>query len=272
MADTDERTDEEIIEDGIKSIQKVKNEIQNLALDKIVTMYELDFSTILDTDTGNVSEDSGLQNIIRFSSDCLEDGSPIIFGGYTYTQFPIEAEGFEKGSEGTMPTPTIKVSNVLGGVSSILQEFNDLVGATVRRIRTFRKFLDDQPTADPDSYFPIDEFIVNRKTTQNKVYVEWELRSVLDLEGKYIPKRVCLRNICTHRYRLWRVNTDLPLGGQFDYSCAECPYTGDRYFDKTGGETNLPSEDKCGKRLSDCKARFGADAELPFGGFPGMVK
>ena len=265
-------TDEEIIQEGIESISKVRSEAQNLALDKIVTMYELDFSTILTDDTGNTNEESGLQNVIRFTSECLEDGSPIVFGGFTYTQYPIEAEGFERGSEGTMPTPTLRVSNVLGGISSIVQDYNDLVGATVRRIRTFRKFLDDQPTADPDSYFPIDEFVVNRKTSQNKVFVEWELRSVLDLEGKYIPKRVCLRNICTHRYRLWRVNRDLPEGGQFDYSCAECPYTGTTYFKKNGEKTNLPEEDMCGKRLSDCKNRFGANAELPFGGFPGMTR
>lgn len=269
---TDTRTDEEIIEDGIASIGNIKSEAQNLALDKIVTMYELDFSTLLDVDTGSLNDNSGLQNVIRFTSDCLEDGSPVVFGGYTYTQYPVDADGFERGSEGTLPTPTIKVSNVLGGISAILQEYNDLVGATVRRIRTFRKFLDDQPTADPDAFFPIEEYVVNRKVSQNKVYVEWELRSVLDLEGKYIPKRVCLRNICIHRYRIWRVNADLEEGGQFDYSCTECPYTGNVYFNKEGNETNLPSEDACGKKLSDCKKRFGENAELPFGGFPGMAR
>ena len=227
MADTDERTDEQIIEDGINSINKVRSETQNLALDNIITMYEIDFSTILTRDNTDVESDPSLLNVIRFSSDCLENGNPITFGGFTYTLYPIEAEGFERGSEGTMPTPTIKVSNVLGGVSSILQEYNDLVGATVRRIRTFRKFLDDMPTADPD---------------------------------------------CTHRYRLWRPNDLLPEGGQFDYSCAECPYTGNNYFLKDGSTTTSPADDACGKRLSDCKKRFGETAELPFGGFPGISR
>lgn len=31
-----------------------------------------------------------------------------------------------------------------------------------------------------------------------------------------------------------------------------------------------PADDVCGKRLSSCKARFGANNELPFGGFPGL--
>ena len=35
------------------------------------------------------------------------------------------------------------------------------------------------------------------------------------------------------------------------------------------GQIN-PADDVCGKRLSSCKARFGATNSLPFGGFPGL--
>ena len=34
--------------------------------------------------------------------------------------------------------------------------------------------------------------------------------------------------------------------------------------------TSDPANDRCGKRLASCKLRFGAYAELPFGGFPGV--
>ncbi|MCI0230166.1 UNVERIFIED_ASMBLY: phage minor tail protein L, partial [Cronobacter sakazakii] len=30
-----------------------------------------------------------------------------------------------------------------------------------------------------------------------------------------------------------------------------------------------PAQDKCSGLLTDCKKRFGADARLDFGGFPG---
>ena len=33
--------------------------------------------------------------------------------------------------------------------------------------------------------------------------------------------------------------------------------------------TSNPAQDSCGHRLASCKMRFGATAELPFGGFPG---
>ena len=43
----------------------------------------------------------------------------------------------------------------------------------------------------------------------------------------------------------------------------------------TSAEPKVPgpgnnSPDVCGKRLSSCRARFGADADLPFGSFPGV--
>jgi phage-related protein len=34
--------------------------------------------------------------------------------------------------------------------------------------------------------------------------------------------------------------------------------------------TGNPLDDVCGKRLSSCKARFGENAELPFGSFPSL--
>jgi phage-related protein len=30
------------------------------------------------------------------------------------------------------------------------------------------------------------------------------------------------------------------------------------------------SQDVCGKRVDSCKLRFGQNAELPFGGYPGI--
>lgn len=239
------------------SEQKVRNEVQKFDPDRIVTMYELDLTII-----GGP--------IIYFAPNCLENGEYIQYGGNTYIQYPIDADGFDRTSSGTLPNPTLRVSNVLGGTSAILQEYDDLVGCFFRRIRTFRKFLDDQEGADPEAVFPIEEYKIDKKTAQNKVYVEWELRSALDQNGKYLPKRVCLKNYCLHRYRLWVKDPTVEGGGYFNYSAADCPYAGSNYFKKDGTPTTGPDEDSCGKKLSDCKKRFGDD-ELPFGGFPGMV-
>jgi lambda family phage minor tail protein L len=44
------------------------------------------------------------------------------------------------------------------------------------------------------------------------------------------------------------------------------------YFDINDQPVALPGADICGKRLDSCKCRFahfGANPDLPFGGFPG---
>ena len=243
----------------LTSEEKVKQEIQKFDPDRIVSLYELDLSML-----GGP--------IIRFTSATLENGNYVVFGGNTYVSYPIDAEGFDRTGSGTLPNPSLKVSNVLGGTSAILQEYTDLVGCYFRRIRTFRKYLDDQETADSSAVFPIEEYFIDKKVNQNKVYIEWELRSVLDQTGKYLPRRVCLRNYCMHRYRLWIKDNTVEGGGYFDYGMVDCPYIGTSYFDKKGTIVTLPEKDSCGKQLSDCKKRFGENAELPFGGFPGMAK
>jgi lambda family phage minor tail protein L len=87
---------------------------------------------------------------------------------------------------------------------------------------------------------------------EDRDHVEFELTSSMDLAGVNIPRRQIIQNLCPWRYR----------GG-------ECGYTGTDYFKSDDSATTEESEDICGKRLASCKVRFGANSELPFGGFPG---
>ncbi len=44
-------------------------------------------------------------------------------------------------------------------------------------------------------------------------------------------------------------------------------------WDAKGNRVTDPTQDRCGKKLSDCRLRFGADPlGLPFGAFPGMMR
>lgn len=67
-----------------------------------------------------------------------------------------------------------------------------------------------------------------------------------------LPRRQCVQNVCPWQYR-----------------SAECGYTGGAVADKNDQATTDVAQDRCGKRLTSCRLRFGAFAELPFGGFPG---
>lgn len=218
----------------------------------LVTLFQLDLTSFGDI-------------VYNFTMDGKPTGANLVFGGISFTPIDIEANGFEWGGSGTPPTPTIKISNASMAISALLTKY-DLVGATLTRIRTFRNFLDDGATPDPTAKFPIDVFRVERKTAHNKVFAEFELAVIFDQEGVMLPARQCLRDACTHIYRRWNETT-----GAFDYTKTTCPYTGTNYFDRTGAKVGA-RRDVCGKRLSDCAARFGDGAVLPTRSFPGMQR
>ena len=79
---------------------------------------------------------------------------------------------------------------------------NDLTGATVTRIRTLAKFIDADnfadgvnATADPSAEFPKEIYSIDRKATETREVVEFELAAPTDLAGVRIPKRQCTRSI-----------------------------------------------------------------------------
>ena len=107
------------------------------------------------------------------------------------------------------------------------------------------------PTADPTAEFADDIYYIDRKSRETRDVIEFELAASFDLEGVNLPRRQIVQNVCPWRYR-----------------SSECGYTGTSYFDANDRSVVSSTQDICGKRLSSCQARFGQNAELPFGGFP----
>ena len=137
----------------------------------------------------------------------LNANGDIIWAGNQYLKMPIEAEGFAF-AKGQLPRPTLTVSNALGTITAILLNVNavttgnDLTGATVTRIRTLARYLDavnfpdsTNPlgTPDPTAEFPQEIYKIDRKSSENREAVQFELASVLDLAGIRAPKRQCTR-------------------------------------------------------------------------------
>jgi lambda family phage minor tail protein L len=182
------------------------------------------------------------------------------FGGNIYPYIAVEATGFEWSGKGPLPTPRIRVGNANRVLQGYAVDYKDLVGAKVTRTRTFARYLDLEPYADATQTFPLDVYFVERKVTQTKLFIEWELASAMDQEGKMLPGRQVLRQ-CRYRYRRWD-------GAAFDYAKATCPYVGVPTFNARG-QVVASAQDVCGKKLSDCILRFG-NVDLPFGGFPGV--
>jgi lambda family phage minor tail protein L len=203
---------------------------------------------------------------LYFSTSPMPDGSNPFLGGQEYVvpAAPIMAEGFEKSGQGAPARPKLKIANGGNAASALLAQYNDLTGAVLRRIRTFDCFLDSGDSPDPDQILSPDVYIVSRKSGQNRVFVEFELRAGVDLDGVRIPKRQLVRS-CQWRYR--RPDPDNPGAFLYNDTSAACPYTGDASFDVFDQPCDAGS-DRCSKQLSGCRKRFGQTAVLPFGGFP----
>jgi lambda family phage minor tail protein L len=232
------------------------SELQKLAPSAIIELFEIHLVTAI----------HGANTIFRFHSGTNEiNNANIIWAGNTYIAFPVEVTGFEYNGNGQLPRPTLRVSNALRYVTSILLAINettagnDLNGAKFIRIRTLARYLDaanfagGNANADPNAEFPKEIFYLDRKTTESRAFVEWELVAAFDLVGVRAPKRQCIANLC-----------------QWVYRSTECSYTAAVFFDANDNPVGSAASDVCGKRLTSCATRFGVNAQLPFGSFPGV--
>ena len=233
----------------------IASDVQYLTPGELIELFELDA-----TDIGAVQ--------VYYFVMATDAGSKVVFNGIEYTPLDFEIEGLQISGTGQLPEPTIKLSNTDNALGAAINSFNDLVGAKLTRRRTFSKYLDGRPGADPTAQFPLDIFVVEQKTAQNKYFIEFKLVPFLDYQGIRIPKRQVLRDNCPFVYRTPTDSTS------FDYAnVIGCPYTGSDYFDVDGNIEGSALDDKCGKRLSDCTLRFpGDDTEIPYGGFPSVAK
>ena len=176
----------------------VFSNLQSINPSAIIELFTLQLSTAL----------HGANTIYRFHAGSnLNANGQIIWAGNAYLRFPIQATGFAF-QRGQLPRPKIAISNATGLISAILLSVNetttgnDLTGATVTRIRTLAKFIDaanfadgTNATADSTAEFPQEVYSIDRKSTETRDIVEFELAAPTDLAGIRIPKRQCTRSV-----------------------------------------------------------------------------
>ena len=277
------------LEDGDvtwEAFEPLAEELLRLAPTAIIDLFEVVLTTRV----------NGVNDTLRYHAGKNGLTEAIKFGGKDYPAVPVEVDGFEFSSNGVLPRPTLKVANVNNAITSLLLLYNPL-GAEVRRIRTFAKFLDitnfnqqrpfaeeadidsllvddaNNPlcmetfndTSDADAKI-VETWYIDRVASENQQFVEFEMSPKLDLVNLGLPRRT-IEEFCPWKYR----------GSRCGYKGAQCfsindsPLANsDKIFDNNGAVTN----DICGKRLSSCQARFRADClsdseSLPFGGFFG---
>ena len=124
-----------------------------------------------------------------------------------------------------LPRPQISISNILGTFTTLLATLpQGLEGAKVTRIRTLERYIDhinfdigdilsedgsaileedgslisqessDNPhgTPDPTATFPDEIYYIDRKVSETRDIVQFELAANFDLQGVRLPKRQVL--------------------------------------------------------------------------------
>ena len=226
----------------------IQEQIQSLEPSAIIELFQLQLTAAV----------NGVDAVFYYHAGTNSLTADVVFNSITYAATPIEMEGFEVSSKGTMPRPTMRVANATGAISALLLAYNPLQ-AKITRIRTCKKFLDavnfsgGNPTADPTAKFMDDVYYIDRVSKENLQLVEFEMTSKLDLMNLQLPNRQIME------YCPWR------------YRGAECGYRGTAYFDVNDNAVNTSAADVCGKRFYSCKIRFESQgiSDFPHGGFPG---
>ena len=236
---------------------KAARQIQQLEPSALIELFELTYTAAV----------NGIDQVVRYHAGTNEVRSDIVFNEQTYSALPVEVSGFDKKTQGTLPRPKLKVSNVNNALSAFIQLYNPLQGK-VQRIQTFKKFLDGESTADPTAIVTTDDiWYIDRISAENPEFVEFELSPKINLQGLRLPRRQITEH-CPWKYRTPTDNANGEAGSP------ECGYKGEKCFDLEDNEItgdNKEALDRCGHKYSSCQKRFPkgdkGERDLPFGGF-----
>lgn len=279
-----------------ESSDGITSDLQGISPTAIIELFQLELNL----------KQHGVDRTEYFSGLTQGGLQAITFGGQLYTAIPLEADGFSYSGQGSLPRPTIRISNIKRTITGLIATLpNGLEGAKVTRIRTLVRYIDGinfpvasaylltedgsfilaeddsfietdsngaNPFGAPDStaIFPKEIYYVDRKSAENQTLIEFELASAFDLAGIRAPKRQCISR-CQWVYKSDECGYD-PANdpGKVVDGVTYKFFTANDAFQDENGDPITEADDVCGKRQSSCECRFGENNELPFGGYPGI--
>jgi lambda family phage minor tail protein L len=222
-------TSSQIFDLVVSGSASINSELNSLTPSTPLYLYEIDFSKIAPTTLNyNYNGEQPMNNgIYRIYNDynlykiINNEYGTLKWQNNYYYPFPIQAEGFEYNSAGTLPTPKLTIGNFSpdGSNNSFykyirmqVQSLGDIVGAKFTRIKTFLKYIDganfsgninifNPQTGIYEAELPRDIYYIDRKSLENKNVIEYELASILDVENVTLPGRTILAKKCTFQYR-----------------------------------------------------------------------
>lgn len=119
----------------------------------------------------------------------------ISFGGQVYLPVPMVARGFAITSSMTAPPrPTLTLSNVNQFIVPYLQQYKNMTGMKVQRIRTLGRYLDSGTSPDASQHLPVELYFIEQKISHSRESIEFTLVSPMDFQTMSLPRRQVLRD------------------------------------------------------------------------------
>ncbi len=185
--------------------EKIRAELQSLSPSAMIILYQLDLAP----------EENPGESVLYFHAGTNELREPVVFAGKTYQPFPLSVTGYAQTVQGATPRLKVYLSNEASFMSSVILDFEEMLGARLTRLRTFARYLDavnftnGNPEADPSQVFPPDVYYMEQKLAESRTHIEAVFSSKIDMEGAKAPKRMLTCDCCPWVYRK-----------------DNCPYTG----------------------------------------------
>ncbi len=218
--------DKEQAKNSIKKLHSTASELESSA---IINLFEIDVSDIAIQELLYKNKNLipiNADKIFRFHNNPKIIDSSIWYNDVEYIGAPIKIDGFESSSKGTLPSPKMSITAKEESIHSFhllkqyIRALDSMIGAKVTRTRTFAKYLDSKNfystgttplnpdviipkglDPDPNAHFPLEIYYIERKSSENKLFIEFELSSALALEEVKLPARIVTSNACTWTYR-----------------------------------------------------------------------
>jgi lambda family phage minor tail protein L len=209
----------------------------------LVDLFSVDLNTI------------GVGQVFYFYPGTDANSQPIVYQGNTYTPWPMKITGIDKRGTGSSARPSVELSNAQHFITDLCRQYQDMVGATVRRRRTLASYIAANIAEYADDYY-----LIEQRVGENLETVKFDLASPMDFLDKQLPGVIAIATGCPHRYKS-------TAGGS---GCSWPGINPALWFDRFGIPVVSASLDVCGKRITDCKMRFGANNPLDYGGNPGL--
>ena len=190
------------------------SELQSLNPSSILELFVLELVEGTHYATGNPDN---VPTVFRFHAGSnMNSNAQIVWQGNSYQRLPISADGFAYTGRGQTPRPQLTISNFgditrgstvidVSGFLVIVNQttpHNDLLNAKLTRLQVLASSLDNanfssgsNPFGTPNSdELPQQIYFIDRKTTENRQIVQFELVGRLDVENKKLPARQVTRN------------------------------------------------------------------------------